>query len=357
MRLLVDILHPAHVHVFGALARELGKRGHEVRFTLREKECARELLDQRGLSYETLSQQHRGVGLASEFVQRSARLWKVVSDFRPHFLAGIMGPSITMVGRLRRALGHDRTRVAVFYDTEIAKLTNTIVYPLADYVCTPDCYSAPVRGNHLTYPGYHELAYLHPHRFTPDADMVRSMGIDPTSRYFLLRFVSYQASHDLGTDGLTIGQKIQLVRTLRDYGTVYVSSEGPLPEELEPHRLHIPASVIHDVVSFARLLVGESATMASEAAVLGVPAVYISPHGRGYTDDQERRYGLVKNFTGDLFFGDWLSEVEGLAADPELKDKARAARARLLSEKTDVAQWMADFFESEYDRHFADRAA
>jgi predicted glycosyltransferase len=357
VRLLVDILHPAHVHVFGALARELGARGHEVRFTLREKECARELLDQQGLSYQTLSQQHRGLGLASEFVQRSARLWNVVSEFRPHFLAGIMGPSITMVGRLRRALGHDRTRVAVFYDTEIAKLTNTIVYPLADYVCTPDCYWAPVPGNHLTYPGYHELAYLHPNRFTPDPEVVHAMGIDPTSPYYLLRFVSYQASHDLGTVGLTIGQKIMLARTLREYGTVYVSSEGPLPDELEAYRLHIPASDIHHVVAFARLLVGESATMASEAAVLGVPAVYISPHGRGYTDDQERRYDLVKNFTGDKFLGDWLSEVRRLAADPELREKARAARTRMLSEKTDVAAWMADFFQSEFDRHFADRAA
>jgi hypothetical protein len=29
----------------------------------------------------------------------------------------------------------------------------------------------------------------------------------------------------------------------------------------------------------------------------------------------------------------------------------------MLSEKTDVAAWMADFFQSEFDRHFADRAA
>ena len=49
------------------------------------------------------------------------------------------------------------------------------------------------------------------------------------------------------------------------------------------------------------MIVGESATMSSEAAVLGVPAVMIATTGRGYTDDQERRYELVRHFTDDEY--------------------------------------------------------
>jgi predicted glycosyltransferase len=352
MRLLVDILHPAHVHVFGALAKELGARGHDVRFTLRDKDVARELLDQQGIAYELLSRQKQGVGLAGEFVQRSARLWHIAAAFRPHFLAGVMGPSITAVGRVRRALSRDRARIAVFYNTEIAKLTNTVVYPLADYVCTPDSYWAKVHGNHVTYPGYHELTYLHPHRFTPDPEVPKRHGIDVTTPYFLIRFVSYKSSHDLGIAGLTRAQKVALVSTLAEFGRVYVSSEPALPPELEQYRIKIPASDMHQVMAFARLLVGESATMASESAVLGVTAFYISPFGRGFTDDQERRYQLVYNFNGERFHADWLRDVRRLAADPALPDRARDARARMLREKTDVTLWMADFFEREYRAHF-----
>jgi hypothetical protein len=347
MRLLIDILHPAHVHVFRNLAAELGARGHEVRFTLREKECARELLDQYGLPYEVLSRQQTGWRLAGEFVQRSARLWQVVARFRPHFLAGVMGPSIAAVGRLRRLVRHDRVRTAVFYDTEMARITNWFAYPLADYVCTPDCYQAPVRGHHLTYPGYHELAYLHPDRFTPDPAIVRAAGLDPAAPYFVVRFVSYEASHDLGTAGLTAARKLELVQTLAEHGRVVITSESPLPSPLEPYRLRLPASQIHHLLAFARLLVGESATMASECAVLGVPAVYISPVGRGYTDEQERRYGLVHNFTGPRFAADWLAAVRRLAADPDLLPRARAARDRLLADKIDTTAWMVDFFERE----------
>jgi len=352
VRLLIDILHPAHVHIFRNLVNELQARGHEVRLTMRDKDVARELLDEYGFSYEILSRQQSGLALAGEFLQRNARLWQVIERFRPHFLAGAMGPSIASVGRLRRLLCGDRVRIVVFYDTERAPLTNTFVYPLADYVCTADCYYGPVRGNHLTYPGYQQLAYLHPNRFTPDPEVVRNAGVDPTSPYYVVRFVSYQASHDLSTMGLSDEKKLELVRMLSEHGRVLVTSERALPAALEPYRMRLPANRVHHVLAFARLLVGESATMASEAAVLGVPAVYISPQGRGFTDDQERRYGLVTNFTERRFHENWMSTVSALASDGTLAERAREARARLLSEKIDVTAWMIELFEREYEATF-----
>jgi uncharacterized protein len=352
MRLLLDILHPAHVHVFRNLIHEFGARGHEVTITLREKDIARDLLDQYGLPYEVLSRKKTGFGLAVEFLQRGAELWRVAERFQPHFLAGVMGPSIATVGRLRRLFGRDRARIAIFYDTEIAKLTNAFAYPLADAVCTPDCYQGVVHGRHVRYAGYHELAYLHPNRFTPDPEVVRAAGIDPGSPYFLVRFVSYEASHDLGSRGLARERKLALVKALAEQGRVLVSSEGPLPAELEAYRARIPARDIHHVLAFARLLVGESATMASECAVLGVPAIYVSPLGRGYTDEQESRYGLVKNFTGARFGEDFVAVAGAMARDPDLAKNARAARERLLADKVDVTAWMLDFFEKEFAATF-----
>lgn len=354
MKLLIDILHPAHVHFFRNLAKELGTRGHEVRFTLREKECARDLLDQYGLPYRVLSTRSKGVGLIGEFLVRGARLWNVASEFNPHFYAGVMGPSIATVGRLRRALRHDRARIAVFYGTEIAKLTNAVVYPLADYVCTSSSYQGRVNGNHITYPGYHELAYLHPNRFTPDREIVRELGIDPDSPYFIVRFVSYEASHDTGADTLPAKKKLELVHMLAERGRVLVSSEGALPPELEPFKLKIPVSHIHHVIAFSSLVVGESSTMASEAAVLGVPGVYISPFGRGFTDEQER-YDLVQNFTGPKFHADWVGAVRASLDDPGFRERVRAGHRRLLTDKLDVTSWLLEFFERELKLHFGEK--
>jgi uncharacterized protein len=348
VRLLIDILHPTHVHIFRNLIGELESRGHVVHVTMREKDVAKDLLEQYGVPYEVISRQREGLGLAFEFLERGQRLWRSIGRFRPDFLLGCMGPSIASVGRLRRLFSLDTARIMVFYDTEMASLTNSFVYPLADYVCTADCYHGAVRGNHLTYPSYQQLAYLHPNRFTPDGDVARSVGVDPTRRYFLVRFVSYQASHDIGVTSIPLAKKVALVNALSKHGQVLVTSEKPLPSELQPFALRLPASRMHHVLAFASLLVGESATMASEAACLGVPAIYISPHGRGYTDDQEHRYGLVHNFTGPRFSEDWVRYAESLAADDQLVPRARDARARLLSEKMDLTAWMLSLLEAEH---------
>ena len=165
MRILIDILHPAHVHFFRHFHDEMAGRGHEVCITARGKDRSLDLLGQFGLPYHHLSDQRAGkAGLAIELAQRTRRLLKVMHEFRPDVMTGIMGPTIALAGAVRR------TPAVVFYDTEFAVQTNWFVYPLARSVCTPDCYRGKVRGTHVTYAGYHELAYLHPNRFQPDPE-------------------------------------------------------------------------------------------------------------------------------------------------------------------------------------------
>jgi len=341
MRIVLDILHPAHVHVFRNFVREMEGRGHEFRITARRKECALDLLRAHGLPHTVISGQRAGMGgLAIELLARSLRFAKHVLRFRPHVLAGIMGPTIAPVGRLLRIPS------AVFYDTEFARATNRFVYPMATYVVTPACYADPVNGRHVTYPGYHELAYLHPNRFTPDPAEAAAFGIDPEKPYYLLRFVSWKASHDRGEDALGDGEKRSLARILSDRGPVLISAEGPLPSDLEPLRIRGPLEKIHHLLAYAQILIGESATMASECAVLGTPAVYIAKTGRGYTDEEERDYGLVSNFK-TAEFDRALVRIRALLAT-DLAALGARGRARLLADKIDVTAWMVEFFESHF---------
>jgi predicted glycosyltransferase len=85
--------------------------------------------------------------------------------------------------------------------------------------------------------------------------------------------------------------------------------------------------------------------MSSEAAVLGVPAVFIATTGRGYTDDEERRYGLVRHFTEDQY-DMALSAIEEILTEPA--SAWQDARQRLLDEKIDVTAWMVDYFEASF---------
>lgn len=340
MRVLIDILHPAHVHFFRNFRLEMLERGHEVLVTARAKDVALDLLEAYQIPHRTLSTQRTGIGLAGELIQRTARLFGEARRARPTVMTGIMGPSIALAGR---AMG---IPTVVFYDTEFATTTNRFVYPLASHVCTPDSYAAPVKGNHTTYRGYHELAYLHPNRFAPDRGRLAGFGLAPDERYCVVRFVSWEASHDTRETALTGDQKRRVVRELATVGRVLISSEGELPSDLARHAIRGPVADIHHLLAHAEIVVGESATMSSEAAVLGTPAVFIATTGRGYTDDQERRYGLVRYFQ-PVSFEEALAAARELALRPAPWRSDR--RNRLLEEKIDVTAWMVDFFLRTFD--------
>ena len=339
MRVLIDILHPAHVHFFRNFHAEMTDRGHQLCITARDKDRSVELLQAFGLPYQQISRQKSGAGLAVEMARRTARLMKIMRSFRPDVMTGIMGPSIALAGAVRRV------PAVVFYDTEFAVQTNRIVYPLAHSVCTPDCYQGKVPGRHSQYAGYHELAYLHPNRFQPDPAVLGDFGIRPGEPYSIVRFVSWQAVHDRKERGLSAKQKLHLIEVLQRRGRVLISSESPLEGHLAD--LAVPGRVeqIHHLIAHARLVVGESATMSSEAAVLGVPAVFIATTGRGYTDDEERRYGLVRHFTEDQY-DMALSAIEEILAEPAAT--WQKTRQRLLEEKIDVTAWMIDYFETSF---------
>jgi len=337
MKVLVEILHPAHVHFFRNAIAEWKARGDAVLVLSRDKDVANALLDAYEIPYESISAIGTGkASLVQEMIVRDFRMFRRALEFKPDLLVGIMGVTIVQVAQVIRR------PAVVFYDTENAKLTNSFVYPLAHSVCTPECYKGRIRGTHLRYPGYHELAYLHPNRFAADPEVVRAAHVSLEKPYFILRFVSWQASHDLGEQGFDLGKKRKLVQLLSQHGRVMISSESALPTDLETYRFLPPAEQMHHFLAFATLMVGESATMASEAAVLGTPAFYIADTGRGYTDELEARYGLVHNYklsSADLA----IEKIKELLRDEHLDIGTKLKRERMLRERCDVTSWLLDY--------------
>ena len=340
MRVMIDILHPAHVHFYKNVYRQLIDRDHAVLVTARAKDRSTELLDHCGIPYDLISTSTRGAWRQlTEFASRTARFVSLARSFRPDVLTGIMGPTIAVAGKLIGCPAY------VFYDTEFAKTTNRFVYPLSTRVVTPDCYQGQVGRNHLTYAGYHELAYLHPNHFTPDPEVVRSLGLDPRERLAVVRFVGWWATHDRHEVGLTRENKIRLVHSLAKTCRVIVSSESPVPNELAEYEYHGRVEQIHHLLAHAHMYYGESATMASECAVLGVPAIYIARTGRGYTDDQAAR-GLVFNFNEQQFDESFAKAVE--LASGSQSEVFAAAHQQLLADKIDVARFIVELLESDF---------
>lgn len=208
--------------------------------------------------------------MAREFMQREWALMQLIREFKPDVVTEIGGLFIAPVCKL---LG--KPSIA-FTDSEPVPLDKYLTYPFATLICTPNCFMRDLGSRHLRYAGYHELAYLHPAYFEPDPTVLDELGVAPDEPFIVLRFVAWKATHDVGQHGFSLEVKRNVVQTLEKYGRVFITSESPLPEEFEPYRIAIPPHRIHDALYYARLFMGDGATMATEAGILGTPAVRAS---------------------------------------------------------------------------------
>lgn len=334
MRILVDIGHPAHVHFFRYAILAWRERGHTVVVTARDKDVALSLLHNYGLDYRPLGRAGTGlVSIFGELVSRVWRFWWIVADVRPDVMLGIGGTGYSHVGWVRRIPS------LVFSDTEHARLSNSVSYPFATKICTPSCYRRDLGSKHVRYEGYHELAYLHHNRFVPRAATLSEAGIEVDEPFFLVRFVSWKAAHDVGQGGFSLAGKHELVRRLSELGRVIITSEPPLAPELEEFRMLLSPTRVHDLLYYSTLYVGEGGTMASEAAVLGTPSIYVNSLTMGYIEDLEA-HGLLHRAVDEK---EAIGLAVDLASDPAAKQIYRKRRERMLKEKIDVTAWLVDF--------------
>lgn len=339
MRILVNISHPAHVHFFRNAMGLWQEHGHTVRVAARDKDITCSLLKKFRIPFKVMSKARTGLtGLAVEMLIHTARLTPLVLAFKPHVMLQIGGTFIAPVGLLTR------TPAWAFTDTENATLSNALTFPIADRIFTPACYKLDHGPRHRRFRGFHELAYLHPHRFVPDPSLLEPLGLKPRDPFFIVRFVSWQSAHDIDQTGFGLREKTALVGELARHGRVFVSSESPLPKGLAEHASQIPIDQIHHFMAYAKLVLGESATMASEAAVLGTPAIFVSPTGRGYTDVQEQEYGLVFHFK-QTRQAQAIDRVRDLLAAPYPENYWETKRRRLLDETIDVTGWLVKIVE------------
>ena len=344
MKVMITVVHPAWVHQFHTIIERLRARGDEVLMLAVDKDGAQSLLDSYGIPYVLCA---RGTGrnvfekgwlfarLCVDFSLRALR-------FQPDILIGRASPMLAVAAWV---CGKPHL---LYEDTEVSKFSLRICKRLSTKLLTPRTFLTDLGPRQERVDTYKELFYLHPSVFTPDRQVLRDAGFNPDEPYVLVRFVAWNASHDVGKHGLSDAAQLDLVKRLENAGVrVWVSSEKPLSPALEPYRLRTPFALAHHVLAFARLVYSEGATMASEAVVLGVHALYVNVIKSGSTQEQSERYGLMYNFNdGDDRYELALTQALALLADPALEAKGRAKQQKLLAEKLDIN----DYYIAETDR-------
>lgn len=339
MRVLVDIVHPAHAHFYRRMIEALTAEGAAVRVVSRHKEVTEDLLDAWGIPHRSIGAAGRTskAGQAAELLDRVRALRRLGRQFRPDVVL-TRSPAGAEVARLIGAVG--------IFDTDDGREVGVHYWaaaPFAHIITTPTSIGEDYGTKHRIYPGYKALAYLHPDRYTPDPDVRRLLGVERDEPYYLVRFVALTASHDHREQGLSTDAKMEIIERLQRRGQVFVSCEGPTPPELEHLRFRLPADRMHDALAFATMCVGDSQTMAAEAALLGTPALRASSFtGRlGYLGSLEHAYGLLRSFQPDEAAA-MLATMDEILDDPATPSLWEQRRAEMLAENVDVTSWYLD---------------
>jgi len=341
VKILLGIGHPADPYIFKHFIDEMQKRGHEIFVAAREKEITYYLLDKFDIPFQRISSHQKTIsGKVYDYFLRWSRTYRMCHKIKPDIAVGVGDFYLAQIGRLQKFPS------IVITDTEQVRHDPILTFPFASHVLIPSCYHKETRKKFIRFYGYHELFYLHETRFTPDQDVLKMLGIDENEKYMIMRFVSRTAAHDIGHQGMSMEMKIKAVEEFSKHARVFISSEHELPDELKQYQFPAPPEKMHDALYYAEMLYGESSTMASECACLGTPAIFIDDDGRGYTDEQEKKYGLVYNFSESA--ADQERSIQKgieLLETPGIKNEWKQKSKKMLAEKIDMTAFLVWFVE------------
>ena len=342
MRVLFQLGHPAHFHLFKNTIADLQRDGHETFILIRKKDILEDLLKKSGMPYINILPS----GKKSVFTLM-LRLWRVFWFTLTHRVNILIGstPEVAQVAWLLRR----RSVVMAEDDASIVPQFIKVVKPFVDNYLSPvSCNNGALENKTTHYEGFHKLAYLHPNRFTLDPTVVNQY-FPHNEPYFLLRFAQLNAYHDVSAHAHGINGEIaqKLIDMLTPHGKVYITSERPLEPTLEQYRLRINFLDIHHIMAYATLYIGDSQSMAVEAAMLGTPSIRFNDFaGRiGVLEELENKYQLTTGIPTSeperLY-----KTIDSLLNTPNLREEYQRRRQRMLADKIDVATFFTQFIEN-----------
>lgn len=346
MKVLISISHPAWAHQFHHVIRLLEKRGHKVKVLVIKKDRNWEILDEYGIEYKVI-----GSSTGKGVFQKACIL--LYSTIR-HFIEAVKFKTDVLIGRPSPMMAITAFLIGkkniVYCDTE-RSVESLFFSKLFSYkILTPMFYRKELGKKQMRVETFKELFYLHPHYFKPNPKDLELVGLKEGERFSFVRFVAWNASHDLGHRGMCNKDKMKIIKHLEKYGKVLLSAEGELPKEFDKYIIKVPHTKLHSIMSFAQLFVGDGLTMAFECNVMGVHSIFTSELTSGAGDEMENRYGLMYTVDDmENMVKKSIKKIDEFMSDKELEKKGKGKLKKLLSDKEEINKWLVDYLEKEVE--------
>jgi len=279
------------VHTWKNMIKHIKSNGGQVFIRARNYGNTLILLRCLGFDYRSFSPISSRYFKPLDMVKHLVYCIKIKSKFKPSVVFGF-GIDAAIIAKICNVFS------LIFTDSEPVGIQNTITRWLSSIILTPSCYRINLGKKQLKVPSYKELAYLHPNLFYPDSSVLKEIGVNEGEKYIILRCNAFDAVHDINRNGLTLVDKYGLLKELEPLTKIFISSETSLSDPLKQYELPTIVNRIHHILFFATLLITDTGTMATEAALLGTPTLlYLSNYYNfGNFNELEYKYSLVHCF-------------------------------------------------------------
>ncbi|MFA5010579.1 MAG: DUF354 domain-containing protein [Ignavibacteria bacterium] len=293
MHYLFELNHPKHFHQFKNLFDQIIRNKDSFDVIARDKDVLLALIKENKIPFYIFGK--RGNTIISKLFSVPKTLYdyyRIVKKIKPDVVISKASPFAAIIGRLLKI------PTVITPDSEVVFL-NQLVAPLSSLTITQRSFNRRLSKNQKYISGFFETTYLHPNYFRPMKNEIAEENLEDGEKYFIIRFIGWDANHDVNQFGFSTKQKIDLVKCLEKYGRVIITSEKNLPVELDKYIMRISPSKIHHLLSFAHLYVGDSQSMATEAAILGTPSIrynsFVGKNDMSNFNLLQEKYNLLIN--------------------------------------------------------------
>lgn len=292
MKILIDINHPAHVHYFRNFIKLMETKGHEFCVINRDSKMINQLLDYYEIKHIIRNKRPEKKGTVASLMnltRMTIRCIRASFTFHPDMYMGFASSACAITSWLFRKPS------ILMDDTEHNVMNHRIYMPVCSVVLTPFYFSKELQKEEnnqkqFRFDAYIEQLYLHSALYVNKKKVLDELNVKP-KEYVLVRYIAYDAHHDIVAQPLSEEAKKQIIVELTKHYRVFVSLEKGVNDPFyNDFLLKISPEKMHDLEANAKFLVTEGATMASEAFVLGVPYLYLNPLKCGYIDYQCKNY-------------------------------------------------------------------
>ena len=346
LNFLFFLVHPAKFHFHKVQINQLKEKGHHVDVLIITKDMLEDLVIEEGWEYTNIFPEGRKIknvpvmiGAFISFFKSIYRLWKYTIGKKYDLYVGDLLSVLSLIRRTHSLHPTDDVFAAVPEDLIFFLTTEHAIAPVV-------CDLGRFNKYKIGYKGIKALAHLHPNHFKPNKKVL-PIELQDGSPYFLIRCTGFMATHDINKSGISDKVLLKLVKLLKPYGKIFITSERILPKELNQYQLTIRKNDITHYMSFANIFISDSTTMSAEAAVLGTPSIEIDEYF--YEIEQmiqlEKKYKLIHCYRVneiDQFF----DKINQLLKIKNLENIYHNRKNKMLSEMIDLSEFLVWLFEN-----------